>query len=108
MKAQKRPQWRCSDVFLSTFELRALPDCPFLLIFNIGVCFRVFNFNLWIVILVSLCVRIYSSTVKDSSDCKMPKTYLRGTYQPSCVVNIYLGASAKLLDLPIFMSLTLT
>ena len=42
---------------------------------------------------------LYSSTVKASSDRKMSETYLRGTEQQSCVVNIYLGASAKFLHL---------
>ena len=46
-----------------------------------------------------VCMCLYSSTVKASSDCKMSKTCLRGTDQRSCVVNIYLGASAKFLHL---------
>ena len=37
------------------------------------------------------------STVKASSDCKMSERYLRGTDQRYCVVNIYLGTSAKFL-----------
>ena len=49
---------------------------------------------------VGVCVFI-SSTMKASSDCKMSKIYLRGTNQRSCVVNIYLGASAKFLHLRI-------
>ena len=47
---------------------------------------------------VCVCV-LYSSTVKASSDCKMFKTYLRGSDQRFCVVNIYLGASAKFIHL---------
>ena len=58
----------------------------FLIEFTAGVC-------------VCLFVCLYSSTVKTSSDCKMSKTYLRGTDQRSCVVNIHLGASAKFLHL---------
>ena len=38
-----------------------------------------------------VCVCLYSSTVKVSSDCKMSKTCLRGTDQRSSVVNIPLG-----------------
>ena len=49
-----------------------------------------------------LCVELYSSTVKDSSNCKMSQTYFRGTHQRSCVVNIYLGASTKFLHLPVW------
>ena len=42
-----------------------------------------------------VCVCLYSSTVKASSVNKTPKTYLRGTDQRSCVVNINLDSSAK-------------
>ena len=45
---------------------------------------------------VSVCL---CSTVKASFDCKMSERYLSGTDQQSCVVNIYLGASAKFLHL---------
>ena len=48
---------------------------------------------------VCLCVCLHSSTVKASSDCKRN---LRGTDQQSCVVKIYLGASAKFLHLGIW------
>ena len=48
-----------------------------------------------------VCVCLYSSTMKASSDCKMSETYLRGTDQRSCVVNIYLGASTKFIHLRI-------
>ena len=47
-----------------------------------------------------VCV-LNSSTVKSFSDSKMSKTNLRGSDQRSCVVNIYLGASAKFLHLRI-------
>ena len=47
-------------------------------------------------------LELYSSTVKDSSNCKMSQTYFRGTDQRSCVVNIYLGASTKFLHLPVW------
>ena len=49
---------------------------------------------------VCVCVCLYSSTVKASSDCKMFKTYLRGTDQRSCVVNIYLGAFCQVPSSP--------
>ena len=52
---------------------------------------------LYVCVCVFVC--LYSSTVKASSDCKMFKTYLRGSDQRSCVVNIYLGASAKFIHL---------
>ena len=48
-----------------------------------------------------MCVFLYSSTVKASSDCKMSKTNLRGSDEQSCVVNIYVGASARFLHLSI-------
>ena len=48
---------------------------------------------------VCVCLCLYSSTVKASSVCKMSETYLRGTDQWSCVVNINLGASVKFLHL---------
>ena len=48
-----------------------------------------------------VCVYIYSSTVKVSSIFKMSETYLRGTDQRSCVLNINLDPSAKFLDLGI-------
>ena len=59
---------------------------------------------LWYVcaLCVCLCVCLYSSTVTASSNCKISKTYLRGTDQRSCVVNIYLGASANFLYLHIW------
>ena len=44
---------------------------------------------------VCVCVCLYSFTVKASFICKISETYLRGTDQRSCVVNINLGASAK-------------
>ena len=47
-------------------------------------------FKRWCVCVhVCMCVCLYLSTVKVSSDCKMSETYLRGT--DICVVNIYLG-----------------
>ena len=50
-----------------------------------------------------VCVCLYSSTMKASSDCKMSETYLRGTDQRSCVVNIYLGAFAKFIHFCIWI-----
>ena len=41
-----------------------------------------------IYLIIRVCVRLYSFTVKASSDCKMSETYLRGTDQRTCVVNI--------------------
>ena len=55
----------------------------------------------FVCVCVCVCVCLYSSTVKASFDCKMSKTYLRCSDQLSFVVNIYLGASAKLFHLPI-------
>ena len=48
-----------------------------------------------IYLIIRVCVRLYSFTVKASSDCKMSETYLRGTDQRTCVVNISQGASVK-------------
>ena len=45
------------------------------------------------------CVFKYSSTMKVSSVCKMPETYLRGTDQRCYAVSIIPGASAKFLHL---------
>ena len=64
-----------------------------ILIFVAGVC-------VCLCVCVCVCVVcLYSSTVKASSECKMSERYLRGTDQRSCVVNIYLGASAKFVHL---------
>ena len=52
---------------------------------------RGFELVTHVCVCVCVCVCLYSSIVKASSDCKMLKTYLRGTDQRSCVVNIYLG-----------------
>ena len=60
-----------------------------------------FSNLLYVCVCVCVCVFVYSSTVKASSVCKMSETYLRGADQQSCVVNINLGASAKLLHLGI-------
>ena len=49
----------------------------------------------------AVCVYIYSSTVKVSSIVTMTETYLRGTDQRSCVLNINLDPSAKFLHLGI-------
>ena len=46
---------------------------------------------------VCLCACVYSSTVMASFVRKMSETYFRGTDQRSWIVNINLGASAKLL-----------
>ena len=54
---------------------------------------------LCVCVCVYVFVCLYSSTVKASSDCKIFKTYLRGSDQRSCVVNIYLSASAKFIHL---------
>ena len=46
---------------------------------------------------VCACVCVCVCVCVCSSDCKMLKTYLRGSDQRSCVANIYLGVSAKFL-----------
>ena len=66
--------------------------------FEIDIWFKVWN-KVWNIEL--LCVYLYSSTVKASSDCKMSGTYLRGTDECSCIVNIYLDTFAKFLHLRI-------
>ena len=50
---------------------------------------------------VSVCICLFSSTVKASSDCKIFEINLRDTDQRSSVVGIIPGASAKLLPLGI-------
>ena len=50
---------------------------------------------------VCVCVCLHSSTVKVSSICKMPDTYLRGTNQRCYVVSIVQCPSAKSLHLGI-------
>ena len=44
---------------------------------------------------LSVCLFLYSFTVKTSSVCKVPETCLRGMDQQFCVVSIIPGASAK-------------
>ena len=79
--------------------------CMFLFVFNLDIC-------CWCVC-VCVCARacvwvdgwvggcLYSSTMK-ASECKMSERYLRRTDQRSCVVNIYLGVSAKFVHLCIW------
>ena len=59
---------------------------------NVNISSKLFPFNE--LITTCVCVCLYSSIVKASSE-----TCLRGTDQRSCVVNMYLGASAKFLHL---------
>ena len=75
--------------------------CMFLFVFNLDICCWCVRVS--VCVCGSVCVVcLYSSTVKASSECKMSERYLRGTDQRSCVVNIYLGASAKFVHLCIW------
>ena len=67
-------------------------------VFSMQINIEVF-YKLILSIWVCVCVCLYSSIMKASSDWKMSKTCLRGTDQWSCVVNILLGVSAKFLYL---------
>ena len=75
------------------------------LYFPFDCCFGrsqfIFSIRVWMCVCVCLCACVCSSTVMASSVSKMSETYFRGTDQRSWIVNINLGASAKLLHLRI-------
>ena len=95
-------EFRIQDSVWSNSFRKPFMSLSFLTLANVTNLFKKELINTCVCVCACVCVCLYSSTVKASSDCKRSKTYLRGTDQRSCVVNIYMGASAKFLHLPIW------
>ena len=74
--------------------------CMFLFAFNLDICCWCVRVSVYACVGVCVCcVFIFFHREGFFWECKMSERYLRGTDQRSCVVNIYLGASAKFVHL---------
>ena len=95
LRSLKQVFWKKSAFYVHCLRNKSPYFLKFLKKITDSVCVYVCVYQC-VCVCVCVCVCLYSYTVKASSDFKMSKTYLRGTDRRSYVVNIYLGASARL------------